>query len=638
MSMEILKKLYIAEKPQDLPISFNLDGKEFYGIPENYDTKVEVEEKGAVRRTTFTGVNESGLEIKVVMTTYTDFPVVEYVTCLTNKGGEKTDIIDNLYGYNKTFEGFSPYLTHGSGDTRSIDGFEMKTDQLLGPIIVESKGGMGAFGASPFMRLMTKDHGLNIAIGWPGDWSFTATNESLPGKYALKCCQKYFRTYILPGETMRTPSITLMAFEGDESIGRNLWRRFYFAHIIPKPLSPVYCIGFRDSECTEWSSTTQEHQLDAINKLEKADMLPDLWWIDAGWYECTRKWYMTGTWKVNRDNWPEGLGKLGKLLKEKGIGFLLWFEPERITQDTELWNEHPDWLIKKNEGEHATLNLGIKECLDWITERFDSIIKEAGVTVYRQDINHKDFSTFWALNDEVNREGSTENLCVQGYLKLWDNLLERNPGLLIDSCAGGGRRNEMEALRRSVAFHYTDIGYGVHPIKQKQHRYMFEWIPYFRASTLDWRNENNQYQYFPEKAMPLNPFSLHNALAPTIWPTIGFKTPDDKIKLVKVFMKIWRKAADLMLKGDYYPLTECKGFTDEVCALQFDDPETKTGFIQVINNVDNKEDTFTFCPKFNENAAYSFELADGNAEFEIKDNKFNVKIKKGCASIWFYNY
>ena len=637
MSMEILNKFFVTEKCEDLPISFKLDGEEFHGIPKEYDTKIETEENEKVKKTTFTGINAEGLEIKVIMTKYSDFPVVEYVTYLTNKGDKPTGIIDKLKGYDKEFFGYSPYFTYGNGDIRAVDGFEMQTRQVLGPIKVETKDGMGSLGGAPFMRLMTKEYGLNIAIGWPGDWFFLVTNESLPDKYALKCGQRRFRTRILPNETMRTPSITLMTFEGNEDVGRNLWRKFYFAHIIPKPLKPMVCLGFRDTECTEWSSTTEKHQFYALDKLKEMDIDFNLWWIDAGWYECNRKWYLTGTWKTNKENWPNGLGKLGERLENEGKEFLLWFEPERITQNSELWNDHPDWLLKKSDNEHAIINLGNKDCVEWLSERFTSIIKEAKATIYRQDLN-KEPGPHWEWFDDTDREGSTENLHVQGYLKLWDNLIEKNPGLLIDTCAGGGRRNEMEALRRSVPLHYTDIAYGVHPVKQKQFRYMYEWIPYFRSMANDWRNENDEYQYFPPKEKGVNSFSLHNAIAPVIWPPIGPSSTKENLKLVKDFLVVWEKASRLLLKGDYYPLTECRGLTNDVYALQFDDTETKTGFIQVINNIDNEKSEFTFMPKLEENRNYIFEKADGNATLELKDNKLNVKIEKGCATIWFYKY
>lgn len=65
--------------------------------------------------------------------------------------------------------------------------------------------------------------------------------------------------------------------------------------------------------------------------------------------------------------------------------------------------------------------------------------------------------------------------------------------LWIDSCASGGRRNDLETMRRSVALHYTDVGYGHHPVKQKQHREMFEWMPYFRAHNMSWDKPDGTY-------------------------------------------------------------------------------------------------------------------------------------------------
>jgi len=638
MSMQILKDNFITTTPKDLPISFKMNDKTYNGIPEDYKTETDVTNEGSKKITTFIGANDAGLQIKVVMTEYTDFPAVEYVAFFTNTANEKTSTISNLKVYNKTFDGIYPYFTYGNGDTHCQAGFDMKTEQIQSPLIVETKLGLGACGASPFMRVMTEDYGLNIAVGWPGDWSFTISPVPNEEKFSLSLGQKRFRTYILPGETMRTPSITLMPFAGNEDLGRNLWRRFYFAHIIPKPLDPKFVIGYRDSKYDEWAGTTEEHQLETVDKLLDLGYKPDIWWIDAGWYECDHKWWYRGTWKPNPENWPNGMNKLGTKLKKEGIDFLLWFEPECASVNTEMWNEHPEWIFKKTEDQAALVNFGNKDCLEWITDRIDSIIKEAGVTIYRQDFNFINADTYWILAEGGEREGAVENLHIQGYLAFWDALLERNPGLLIDSCAGGGRRNEMETLKRSVPLHYTDIGYGQHTIKQKQYRYMQEWIPYYRTTTSDWRNDNDTYLYYPQKEKPANEFCLHNSLAPAMWFAFGLAAPEQTHKRIKDFMVIWKKAADIMLSGDYYPLTEHPGSTKVPYAVQFDNPETRTGFIQVINNVDSQQEEFVLQPHFEEGGKYTFEAANSDAVFEINNKEFNVKIKKGTATLWFYNY
>ena len=87
------------------------------------------------------------------------------------------------------------------------------------------------------------------------------------------------------------------------------------------------------------------------------------------------------------------------------------------------------------------------------------LIKELGVGAYRQDYNFPPLR-YWRENESFDRQGINENLYVQGYLRFWDTLLERNPGLWIDSCASGGRRNDLETMRRGVPLHPTDYGYG----------------------------------------------------------------------------------------------------------------------------------------------------------------------------------
>ena len=72
----------------------------------------------------------------------------------------------------------------------------------------------------------------------------------------------------------------------------------------------------------------------------------------------------------------------------------------------------------------------------------------------------------WIRNEAEDRIGAIENLHVQGYLKFWDELILRNPGLWIDSCASGGRRNDLETMRRAVPLHYTDMGYGEHQLSR----------------------------------------------------------------------------------------------------------------------------------------------------------------------------
>ena len=97
-----------------------------------------------------------------------------------------------------------------------------------------------------------------------------------------------------------------------------------------------------------------------------------------------------------------------------------------------------------------------------LTELVSGLIHQYKIGIYREDFNISPLD-FWHIQDPDERKGATENHYLQGHLAFWDELLNRHPSLIIDSCASGGRRNDLETMRRSVPLHYSDYGYGLHP-------------------------------------------------------------------------------------------------------------------------------------------------------------------------------
>ena len=84
------------------------------------------------------------------------------------------------------------------------------------------------------------------------------------------------------------------------------------------------------------------------------------------------------------------------------------------------------------------------------------MISEEGIDLYRLDFNI-DPLAYWRGNDVEDRQGITEIRYIEGYLSYWDELRRRHPGMLIDSCASGGRRNDLETMRRAVPILPTDL-------------------------------------------------------------------------------------------------------------------------------------------------------------------------------------
>ena len=102
------------------------------------------------------------------------------------------------------------------------------------------------------------------------------------------------------------------------------------------------------------------------------------------------------------------------------------------------------------------MNLGNPEAWNWLVGHVDGYITELKLDVYRNDndINPLDL---WLAADAPDRRGISEIRHVTGFLAFYDELLRRHPNLLIDNCCAGGRRNDIETLRRSVPLWKSDI-------------------------------------------------------------------------------------------------------------------------------------------------------------------------------------
>ncbi len=586
--------------PQEFPLVFALGGRTVRGIPADWAPEKEFRLLDAcIEETVFTGRSPEGLEVRAECRRYRDFPCVELFATLTNRGGADTPLIEGL-ALAGTVEGGRASLYHGNGDTQREDGYAWETTPLDGPLTVEPDGdGTPCKGAFPYMRLIFAEHCVDLAVGWAGRW--TARFEQAPEGLSVRVAQKRCHMVIRPGETMRTPRLTLLASDGDEERSRNVWRRWYFAHVLPRrngrPLGPICCaLTFEAEGMAEHTGASEKNQLEAIDGYLARGFRPDLWWIDAGWYPCGGDWPTTGTWRADETRFPRGLAPVGEKCRENGMDFLLWFEPERVRPDTELAREHPEWLLchhgENGEPElNRLLDLSDPACCDALIELVDRRIREYGVTVYRQDFNMPPMP-FWIENEAPDRVGAKENLHVQGYLRFWDTLRERHPDLLIDSCSSGGRRNELDAMRRAIPLHYTDVGYGNHPIRFLQCRQMFEWIPYFRVMNMDWLNDDGTYGRERRKA---DAYDYYTAMTPSLTDMTPFDADGEAAALALRMQAIWRRAAALTLGTDFYPLTGCRKSAGDLWAVQFHDPASGRGFLNLANGVAAEESTFVLC-------------------------------------------
>lgn len=647
--MQLKDRLFRFTSPQALPISFCCRGRVIRGIPaEFHPTVTDETTEPNVLRHTVRGQNAEGLEIAVQYVEYLDYAGTELLAFFSNKGNGADMMISDFSIIDGVIPCEDALLVHGNGDTTTYESYDWFRDPVDHFMRFSPRDGTSCNGAFPYMRLQMPEFGVNIAVGWPARWA--AEFSPATGGVKLRIGQRRCHMLLRPGETMRTPRVNFLAYTGDEERGTNMWRRWYMEHILPRPngvpLAPKCCMHVFGAEGKpEFTAASEQNQLLGIRDYLAGGLHPDVWWIDAGWYPCDYEWTRTGSWYPDPARFPNGLAPIGEECEKNGINFLLWFEPERARRDSKLYHEHPGWTLECDDGNppenrNLLVNLGDKECCDYIIETVDALIKKSHIHVYRQDFN-MDCGVVWDKYETEDRLGAMENLHVQGYLRLWDTILARNPGLWIDSCAGGGRRNDLETMRRAVPLHYTDVGYGNHPVKQKQHRQMFAWIPYFRAHNMNWDNpETGEYDASRFDSAP-DSYAYYVAMAPSLTDMTKHDAPPQAFALARKMQAVWRKAAAIMLESDYYPLTVCRGSGEDYYAMQFHNPDTEAGFFEMIRN--NRCVNDLYCTRLralDPGATYVLRNAESGEEHtctgkELTEGiEFPLPVRSGA--IWFY--
>jgi len=640
--MALADRLPLFQSADEIPLTYRIGDQVYRGIPAVFSPKTTQTELDPNRLLTrIVGHSPSGITVTAEALCYRDFPVVEWVATFSNESKEPSAIVSDVRIVTEVV-GSHPILYHSNGDEQTEAGYETYCDPIESEISLTPIGGVPNAGAFPYMRILSDEWYLNLAIGWSGMW--TATFAPSEKGTLLSVGQTRCHMKLLPGETIRTPRLTFMAAGESEDNARNLWRKWYFAHIMPKPdgkpLPPMMALCDQLPGYDEFTGASTETQVKALETYIAHGLKPDIWWLDAGWYPNDGRWWAwVGTWRHDPVRFPNGLGELGQKCDDNGVRFLVWFEPERVREESELFAEHRDWLIGFPDWPEYLLDLSKPDAREWLTEHVCDKIDEYHIRVYRQDLNTRPIS-YWESVESEDRLGATENGHVQGYLAFWDGLLARHPGLLIDSCAAGGRRNDLDTMRRSVPLHYTDVGYGNHPVKQKQFRLMFEWIPYFRAANLNWDDEDGNYTVSSMQS-PYDAFAFHGAMTPAVTNLMRYNSSEEYYELAKKMEPIWRQAAEMELRCDYYPLTECRKDARDWYAMQFDDPEKGDGFVQVVRNNQAEDECFLLRMKaVRPELTYRFENRETGEKMQYTGEELlggiSVSLPRRSAAVWFY--
>ncbi len=336
-----------------------------------------------------------------------------------------------------------------------------------GARVIESRRGSTGHQANPWFAIQAgdanEDHGdvWFGALGWSGSWRITVEQDQLDEVRVTGGFNPFDFGYVLKGgEKLETPVFYGgYAHNGLGGASRML-HRFELEHILPRTqataaqlLPKVRPVIYNSWEATEF----RVNEAGQMALAEKAAALGiDRFVMDDGWFGQRKDDHAgLGDWYVNKGKFPNGLKPLIDKVHALGMDFGLWFEPEMVNPDSDLYRAHPDWVLhfpgrpESEQRNQLVLNLARPDVRDYVLGFLDKILTENDIAFLKWDYNRNWSEPGWDQLPTAEQKkvyvAFTQNL--YGILA---ELRKRHPNVEIEDCSGGGGRVDLGILR------YTD--------------------------------------------------------------------------------------------------------------------------------------------------------------------------------------
>lgn len=331
-----------------------------------------------------------------------------------------------------------------------------QTPLTKGKFSIGSIRGASSHSKTPFLALAdpttTEDSGHVYAAQLVYSGNFTGFVEVTPletCRWGMGLNDEQFSWELSNHSNFQTPEV-LLSFTDKGLTGMTQdSHEFIKNHIV----APKFSHQERPILINNWEGTYFDFTEDKIVELAKtaSQVGVELFVLDDGWFgKRNNDESSLGDWKVNLEKLPNGLNGLADRINQLGMEFGLWFEPEMISIDSDLYREHPDWAIQIDgrqpiySREQLVLDLTKSEVCDYIIDSVSSILESAPISYVKWDMNRNitSMSPVFANHQRYD----FHHRYILGLYRVLDTLTKRFPDILFESCAGGGGRNDLGLL------------------------------------------------------------------------------------------------------------------------------------------------------------------------------------------------
>lgn len=454
---------------------------------------------------------------------------------------------------------------------------------------VDSIRGNSSHEQNPFIVLKrptadeTQGEAIGFSLVYSGNFLAQAQVDTQDTTRVLLGIHPFgFRWKLEPGESFQTPeAVMVYSHRGLGHMSRT------FHRLYRTRLARGY---WRDRERpilnNNWEATYFDFTEDRLVKIaEKAkECGVELFVLDDGWFGGRRNDHAgLGDWTANKDLLPGGIAGLADRIEALGMKFGLWFEPEMVNPDSDLYRAHPDWILR-TPGRHASLgrhqhvlDFSRREVVDAIYEMMAKFLAGAKISYIKWDMN-RSITECYSEGLPADRQGEVFHRYILGVYELYDRLTSAFPEVLFESCASGGGRFDPGLLYYAPQAWASDDSDAVERLK----------IQYGTSFCYPVSSIGSHVSVTPNHQVYRNT-PLYTRANVAYFGTFGYeldlnKLTEEEIAQVKEQIRFMKRYRGLIQFGDFYRLSS--PFEKNVTAwmvVSGDKREAVVGWYKVLN-------------------------------------------------------
>lgn len=254
-----------------------------------------------------------------------------------------------------------------------------------------------------------------------------------------------FEWSLSEGETFQTPEVVMVYSDSGMNKMSQVYHKLYRTRLARGPWRDEV----RPILINNWEATGMEFTEEKVLRIAKAgkDLGIELFVLDDGWFGNRDNdkiglgdWYVT-----NFDKLPDGIEGLANKVDEMGMKFGLWFEPEMVNKNSDLYRAHKDWIIStpgrssSPSRNQYVLDFSRGEVVDYIYGLMENVLSKAKISYVKWDMNRY-ITECYSVSSNGNNQGKVFHKYILGVYDLYERLISRFPYILFESCSSGGAR------------------------------------------------------------------------------------------------------------------------------------------------------------------------------------------------------